>query len=229
MKVFAIGDLHLSETDDKPMGVFGPEWEGHDRKIIGNWRHVVGEDDIVLVVGDISWAMRLEDARADLATIGALPGRVVLLRGNHDYWWSAIGKVRAALPDRMWAIQNDCLVLDDVVFAGSRGWMIPDDGSPEEDWKISRRELVRLEQSLTCARKEMRAGRRLVTALHYPPILADAAPTGFTKLLEDFGADVCAYGHLHGEGADDAVEGNVRGVTYRMVACDAIDFTPVEL
>ena len=229
MKLFAISDLHLSEKDDKPMGVFGPEWEGHDRKIVENWRRVVGDDDVVLVVGDISWAMRLEDARADLAMIAALPGRVVFLRGNHDYWWSAIGKVRAALPEGMWAIQNDCLVFDDIVLAGSRGWIIPDDGSPEEDWKIYRRELVRLEQSLTCAREEAPAGRRLVAALHYPPILGHAEPTGFTKLLEEFGADVCVYGHLHGEGADAAADRNVRGVMYRLVACDAIDFTPLEI
>ena len=229
MKLFAISDLHLSERDDKPMGVFGPEWENHDRRIVENWRRVVGEDDIVLVVGDISWAMRREDARADLERIAALPGRAVLLRGNHDYWWSAVGKVRAALPEGMWAIQNDCLVLDDIVFAGSRGWLIPDDGSPEEDRKIYRRELARLEQSLACARKEMCAGRRLAAGLHYPPILGDAEPTGFTRLFEEFSADVCAYGHVHGEGGDEAFEGEVRGVTYRLVACDAIDFTPIEI
>ena len=229
MRLFAIADLHLSEVDEKPMGIFGPEWEDHADKVAGNWRRVVGGDDVVLVAGDISWAMKLEDARADLDLLAGLPGRAILLRGNHDYWWSGISKVRASLPEGMRAIQNDCVVLDDLVVAGSRGWLVANDGSSEDDWRLYRRELERLALSLACARKEAPTDARLVVGLHYPPMTATGEPTGFTELLESYAADICVFGHLHGETAADAAEGLIRGVEYRLVSCDAVNFTPVEL
>ncbi|MFH0965163.1 MAG: metallophosphoesterase [Planctomycetota bacterium] len=226
MKLFAIGDLHLSEAEEKPMGVFGEEWQDHDRKIVENWRRLVRDEDIVFVVGDISWAMRLEEARADLEIISALPGKKVVLRGNHDYWWGAISKVRQALGEGMWAIQNDCVAFEGIVLAGSRGWMIPHEESAEEDWTIYRREVERLKLSLEAAKRAGLVGRRLVVGLHYPPMVRREEPTGFTELLESYGAEVCVYGHLHGEAHGDAVVGEVRGVSYRMVSCDAVGFTP---
>ena len=229
MRLFAIADPHLGTAVDKPMDVFGPAWEGHDERLAGNWRRVVRDDDVVLVVGDISWAMTLADAQADLDRLGTLPGRIVLVRGNHDYWWSGIATVRAAIPANVHALQNDCFVADDVVIAGTRGWTIPNGKADERDRKIHLRELARLEMSLEAARRATRPGMRLVAGLHFPPMLADGAPTGFTELLERYGVAVCAYGHLHADAIADAVEGVVRGISYRLVSCNAVDFTPVAL
>ena len=125
MRVFALSDPHLSSVHPKPMDIFGDNWRQHDKQIADNWRQVVSDDDVVLVPGDISWAMRMQDALPDLELLGSLPGRKILLRGNHDYWWSSISKVRAMLPDGMFALQNDALVLGDFVFYGARGWRVP--------------------------------------------------------------------------------------------------------
>jgi hypothetical protein len=132
MSIFAIGDLHLPGGDDKPMQVFGAHWEGHWEKIRADWRARVTGEDAVLIPGDISWAMHLEDALPDLRAIGELPGRKILLRGNHDYWWGAISRVRDVLPPGMYALQNDALVLDGVAFCGSRGWTYPQNADGED-------------------------------------------------------------------------------------------------
>ena len=134
MRLFAIADLHLPGGANKPMDVFGKHWEGHFEKICDSWRENVSGEDIVLLPGDLSWAMQLEEAMGDLARIGTLPGRKVLLRGNHDYWWGSIGKLRERLPGGMYAIQNDAVALDGLTVAGSRGWTHPD-GSDQEDKK----------------------------------------------------------------------------------------------
>ena len=125
MKIYAIGDLHLPGGDDKPMEVFGTHWEGHWQKIKQDWLEKVRYEDVVLIPGDISWAMQLEHAVEDLRAVGDLPGRKIILRGNHDYWWGSITRVREALPEGMYALQNDAIELDGVVFCGSRGWTIP--------------------------------------------------------------------------------------------------------
>lgn len=122
MRVFAIGDLHLPGGEDKPMNVFGDRWDEHFEKISADWKARVGEEDVVLIPGDISWAMQLEHAADDLQAIGSLPGIKILLRGNHDYWWSTITRVRELLPPKMYALQNDAIRIGDYVFCGSRGW-----------------------------------------------------------------------------------------------------------
>ncbi|MBS7299823.1 MAG: metallophosphoesterase, partial [Eubacteriales bacterium] len=141
MIVYAIGDLHLPGGDDKPMAVFGAHWEGHWEKICQDWRARVTTQDVVLVPGDISWAMQLEHALDDLHAIAALPGRKILLRGNHDYWWSSLTRVREALPEGMYALQNDAMEMEGIVFAGSRGWTLPgSEAATGEDLKIYQRE-----------------------------------------------------------------------------------------
>ena len=152
MAVWAISDLHLP-AHQKPMDVFGPHWQNHFERIREDWLERVSGEDVVLLPGDLSWAMHLEEALEDLSRIGALPGRKILLRGNHDYWWSSIGRVRRALPEGCYAIQNDSLFMDGLLFAGSRGWQIP--AEPEgdsDDARIYRRERQRLEMSLASAR-----------------------------------------------------------------------------
>jgi len=148
MRLFAIGDLHLPGGDDKPMDVFGGQWEDHFLRISQDWRGRVGETDVVLIPGDISWAMQLRDAVADLTAIGALPGRKVLVKGNHDYWWNGVTQVRSALPEGMSVLQHSAIDLEEAVVCGTRGWTIPtkDAPLPPEEWKIYQRELLRLNQ-----------------------------------------------------------------------------------
>ena len=230
MRLFAIGDLHLSGGDDKPMDVFGPQWDGHFLRISENWRRLVTPEDTVLIPGDISWAMQLEDARADLASIGELPGRKVLTRGNHDFWWSAISRVRAALPPAMLALQQSAADLGPCVVCGTRGWQFPTGEAPlsAQDEKVYRRELVRLELALKEAR--LLAGERpMVVMLHFPPLLREIPDTAFTALLEQYGAHTVVYGHLHGPGIAVGFDGEHRGVRYRLVSCDSIGFCPREI
>jgi uncharacterized protein len=231
MAIFGISDLHLSFSTDKPMHVFGEHWRGHDEKMAAAWDAMIGPDDVVLCPGDLSWAMTLPEAEKDLAWIAARTGRMkVLTRGNHDYWWSAIGKVRKALPASLVALQNDAVDLGDVVVCGSRLWACPGalDFGPDDE-KIYLREIGRLRASLEAGQR-MAAGRTLVAAIHYPPFSADRRDTEFSKLLEEFRVALCVYGHLHGKRAHrTAFEGERGGVHYRLIACDRLEFAPVKV
>ncbi len=228
MRVFAIADLHLSFTAPKPMTVFGPNWAGHPEAIFEQWREVVGEDDLVLLPGDLSWAMRLPEALQDLARVAALPGRKVLLRGNHDYWWPAIGKLRAALPPGMLAVQNDALRLGDLVVSGTRGWVTPGpDSFTDEDRRIYDRELERLKLSLETAGK-LGAGTPGVThilMLHYPPTGPHFAATGFTDLIARYRPDRVVYGHLHGVPVSRSLQ-HWGDIPTDLVAADGLHFRP---
>ena len=222
MAVFAISDLHLPART-KPMDVFGEHWKNHFERICQDWRMRVCAGDIVLLPGDLSWAMRLEEAGEDLAAIAALPGTKILLRGNHDYWWSSIGRVRRALADGMFALQNDSVLLGGRLYAGSRGWNIPATNAPEDDddARIYVRERLRLEMSLKNARA--RDGSAPITVMmHFPPLTEDAP--GFSDILEAYGVEDCVYGHLHGASIHGAVRGERRGVRYHQVSCDGLGF-----
>ncbi|HLS90244.1 MAG TPA: metallophosphoesterase [Limnochordia bacterium] len=228
MKIFAIGDLHLPGGQEKPMDIFGANWANHGERIAQGWRERVSPGDIVLLPGDLSWAMTLEEAADDLAYLGSLPGEVILIRGNHDYWWSAIGKVRKALPPGVHALQNDYYALGKLAICGTRGWLLPGtEGFGPHDEKVYRREVERLRLSLEAA---VKAGLKpAIAMMHYPPAPRTQAPTGFTELLEAYGVQLCVYGHLHGEAQNGALSGTVRGVHYRLVACDAIGFAPLRV
>lgn len=220
MAVYAIGDLHLP-AKQKPMDIFGDHWKDHFQRICEDWRGRVEPGDVVLLPGDISWAMRLEEALDDLAAIGELPGTKLLLRGNHDYWWSSIGRVRRALPVGMYALQNDSLCLGGRLYAGTRGWTLPGPELDEDGLRIYNRERLRLEMSLKHARRT--GGDAPITAmLHYPPLTEDVP--GFSDLLEAYGVTDCVYGHLHGPAIYGAVRGERRGVRYHQVSCDGLGF-----
>jgi len=231
MRIFGLSDLHLSFSTDKPMDVFGEHWRGHADKMAAAWDAMVGADDVVLCPGDLSWAMKLEEAHKDLAWIGARPGRLkVLTRGNHDYWWSAIGKVRQALPAGVVALQNDAYDLGDVVVCGSRLWTCPGalDWDAHDD-KIYLREVERLKLSLE-AGKKLAAGRPLIAAIHYPPFDRNQNDTAYSRLLAEAGVVVCVYGHLHGRRAHKtAFEGERDGVRYHLIACDRLEFAPTQV
>jgi len=224
--IFAIGDLHLPGGDMKPMDVFGAHWENHFERISEDWRARVAPEDTVLIPGDISWAMQLEAALEDLRRIALLPGRKIILRGNHDYWWSSLTQLRCSLPVSMYALQNDALDGGDAVFCGTRGWAIPGSANTTaQDEKLYRREAMRLEMSLKEAQR-MAQGKPIVAMMHYPPLLPENARTGtaFTALLSQYGESRCVYGHLHGPSVQRGYSGVYEGVRYDLVSCDALGF-----
>lgn len=233
MRIFAIGDLHLPGGDKKPMDVFGAHWENHFERISQDWRERVTPEDIVLIPGDISWAMQLEPALEDLRRISQLPGRKLILRGNHDFWWSSLTQLRCNLPENMHALQNDAYDAGEVVFCGSRGWTLPQAGNTEaargqaasQDEKIYRREAMRLEMSLKAARR-LAGDRPVFAMMHYPPLLPEYARGGteFTRLLTEYGVARCVYGHLHGPSVQRGYNGLYNGVQYDLVSCDALGF-----
>lgn len=229
MSIFAIGDLHLPGHAQKPMNVFGSHWDRHFETISRHWNSLVAPEDVVLIPGDISWAMQLEDALDDLRAIAELPGHKLLLRGNHDYWWSSLGKLRASLPDGMQVIQNDAALIGGHVFCGTRGWVFPTAQQPlsQQDEKIFQRELMRLRMSLDQAMAL--SGDDLTVMLHFPPLFADGIGTAFTDILEAYPVARVVYGHLHGAGVKIAFEGERRGIRYRLVSCDALGFCPIQI
>jgi len=223
-KVYAISDPHLSANADKPMDIFGPNWDNHWQKIKEDWVKHVKEDDLVLVPGDISWAMYLEEAKDDLNAIGALPGKKVILRGNHDYWWKSISAVRSILPEDMFAVQNDVVRFDDVLVCGTRGWTVPEyKHKTAEDEKIFKREVLRLELSLKNMQAERKEGDFVIAITHYPPINARRAVSEFALLFEQYKVDAVVYGHLHGSDSRTELYFERNGIKYYLTSCDLVD------
>lgn len=224
MKFYAISDLHISTNTNKPMDIFGGNWVGYLEKIKYDWKEKVSDDDVVLIGGDISWAMNIDDAVKDISTFSELKGLKVLIKGNHDYWWSGIGKVRDALPKNFYALQNDSMKIGNVVICGSRCWSVP--GSPdfnEQDMKIYLRETERLKLSLKSAANLRQEGDKLLALVHYPPFNVKRENSEFTEIFESYKVDVVVYGHLHGKNvrADKLVEKN--GVRYYLTSCDQVE------
>jgi len=211
------------------MDVFGGEWENHIEKIREGWNRVVDDGDLVIVAGDISWAMHLDEALSDLNLLDALKGTKLLLRGNHDYWWSSISKVRAVLPPSILALQNDSFTWQETVICGTRGWICPgEEGFTDNgDEKVYLREVQRLQLSLDHAVKS--GCKRIIAAMHYPPYNRNNQESDFTKLLEEYNVEICVFGHIHDQGRDYIFQGLKNGVQYCFVAADGINFTPVRL
>lgn len=224
MHIYAIGDLHLSgEPASKPMEVFGEHWRNHKEKVAANWQNTVTAQDTVIVCGDISWAMTLEEAAQDLDWLAQLPGRKLLLRGNHDYWWSSLTRLREALPEGMYALQNDAMTLEGITFCGSRGWTCPQSAGDTENERLYARELLRLRMSLECARKRSPDGP-VVALTHFPPLGEGGVRTRVSDLMAEFHVNDVVYGHLHGASIKTAYSGQVDGVRYHYVACDGLGF-----
>lgn len=224
MKIYAISDFHISTNTDKPMDVFGASWVGYLDKIKEDWQKKVSAEDTVLIAGDISWAMNIEDAKPDLDYFKDLNGKKIFIKGNHDFWWSGIGKVRDVMPENCFALQNDSMKFGDVVICGSRGWAVP--GSPdfdEKDRKIYLRETERFKLSLKSAEKLLQEGDKLIAMIHYPPFNVKRENSAFTDIFEAFHVHSVVYGHLHGKNvrADKLVVKN--GVRYYLTSCDMAD------
>lgn len=224
MKVFAVSDPHLSFTAEKPMSIFGAVWENHWEAIAADWLEKVGEDDIVLLPGDISWGMTTDEARKDLETIGAMPGKKIYVKGNHDYWWGSLSKIRGILPEGSYCIQNDALKFGKFIFCGSRGWSVPEIGvkpNPNDE-KLLRREQLRLELSLKAAEKlatgdpqEIKIGM-----MHFPPFDSRMSSTPFTDLFAKYGVKKVVYGHLHGPKCRAELRSIKNDVEYYLTSCD---------
>ena len=227
MALYAIGDLHLSLANDKPMDVFGEKWHDHAEKLKNGFAGL-GEEDVTVLCGDLSWAMSLEEAREDFRFIHALPGKKIILKGNHDYWWSTAAKARRVFEangiDSLEILNNNCLLYGDYALCGTRGWFYEEETGGEHDKKIMRREILRLEASLNAAGE-----REKLVFLHYPPIYQKYECPEILELLEKHRVKLCCYGHIHGKGIYAAFNG-WRGCTeFHLVSADAVDFKPVKL
>lgn len=226
MRVFAIADLHLSAANPKPMTIFGEQWAGHPEAIWEWWRHDIREEDVVLLPGDLSWAMHLPEALVDLRGLSELPGKKVLLRGNHDYWWPTAKKLREALPSDQCALVNDAVRIENVVIAGTRGWLTPG-YTPlnDENSRLLSREVERLKLSVKAAQKILQPGDHFLMMLHYPPLTAPYMPNPLSLVIEEAAPDLLVYGHLHGIAPERAVS-SVGTVPAVLVAADALRFRP---
>ncbi|HEX9639547.1 MAG TPA: metallophosphoesterase [Acidobacteriota bacterium] len=224
MALFAIGDLHLSQGA-KPMDIFGAHWSDHENHLARHWRDRVGPDDTVLLLGDISWAVKLPQAAPHLEFIAALPGQKLMIKGNHDYWWSSRRKVESVLPPSLALIEHDSRIVEGIGLVGTRGWLCPGaEGFGERDQKTYDREVGRLAQAFEHLSD---FEGPVIALLHFPPVNEHHEPSGFTAILEQHGACLCLYGHLHATvGWECRLEGERAGVEYRLVSSDWLDFRP---
>ncbi len=224
MKVFAISDLHLSVNSAKPMDIFGPVWNGYLDKVFSDWKEKVGEEDIVLLAGDFSWAMKLDNAKADFDLLKSLPGKKIIIRGNHDFWWSAISKVRNSLPHDFYAIQNDALKFNNVVICGTRGWIIPETNKTlsDEDNIIYQREIIRLEMTLKNGSNLRKDGDKLICMIHFPPVNTNLDDSAFSLLFEKYKVDYVIFGHIHSKNRYSN-HFNKNGIDYYLTSTDQVD------
>ena len=224
MSIYAISDLHLSLSGRKPMDIFGDAWRDHAQRIAENWDSIVGPDDTVLLAGDHSWALRFEEAKPDLDYIAARPGRKILIRGNHDYWWrrEATTRMQRQLSESITLLHGHALVVENIGVTGTRGWRIELEEDPDAgDSKVMTRELAYLERGL----KEIPPTvSKKIVMLHYPPFDADLEPNAFAGVLKAYGVDILIYGHIH---TGVYLQGNTNGIDYRLVSADHVGMRPV--
>lgn len=222
MALFAIADLHLG----RDMAMFGPAWQNHRDKLAANWSAVVRPGDTALILGDISWGMRLEEALPDLQFIKSLLGSKRLLKGNHDYWWQTERKMKAAILDSDLALLKSELI-EGIGVCGTRGWLLPQHPlyNEETDARVYRREILRLEMALDAVTRLGRAKPPLVM-MHFPPAYRDET-SDFIKIMQSYGVSHCYYGHLHGPDQERALVGEAWGINFHLVAADYVNFTPV--
>lgn len=251
MRIWAIADLHLSfGVENKSMDFFGPDWAGHAEKIAQNWRALIHSEDLVLIPGDISWALKTEDALPDLQWIDRLPGTKVILKGNHDFWWGSLSKITPILPASIHLIQNNAFLWNGVAIGGARLWdtkeysfgkfidfkenprqkvkAAPDASKIEADEKLFERELQRLELSLS----QLDPNAKIRIAMtHYPPIGSDLAPSRASAILEKHNIQICTFGHLHNikKGTKLFVKKDPKdsGIRYLLTSCDYLEFIPI--
>ncbi len=232
MKVYALSDLHLSFMVNKPMDVFGEHWDNYEERVKENVNNILTSDDILLIAGDISWAMNMPETQKDFEYIASLNGKKIIIRGNHDYWWKSITRIREVLPQNVYALQNDAIKIGSYVICGTRGWVVPERGKTlgAEDQKIFDRELIRLELALIDARAKAEPGDEIICMLHYPPFNSELEESQFTNLIDRYSASKVVYGHLHGYTKISPTEPvEINGVKYYLTSCDKLRCVPKEI
>lgn len=228
MALYAIGDLHLSLTTNKPMEVFGSAWENHTERLMAAFSKL-SENDLTVICGDISWGMNIEEAKEDFLFIDSLPGQKIILKGNHDYWWTTATKAKKFFAENrittLDILNNNCFFYgENAAICGTRGWFYEEETGSEHDKKIMNRELGRLETSL-----KMAGEKKKYVFLHYPPKYGSYVCEEIIELFEKYGVIMCCSGHIHGRSLHNAFEGNFRGVSHRLVSADHLKFTPLKV
>ena len=234
MSIYVIGDLHLSFKENKPMSIFGDNWEGHEEKIKNNWIENVKEEDLVILPGDFSWATYLKDTDMDFEYLNKLPGKKLLLKGNHDYWWTTVTSMRNFLKENDFEnidfIYNNSYEFEDKIIVGTRGWSQTED---VEDKRLSKREALRLELSIQDGINTYGKDKEIVVFMHYPPItnanLTKNETNEFIQILQKYNIKRCFYGHLHGASIKEAVEGEHFGIDFKLVSADGLNFKLYEI
>lgn len=225
MALYAIGDLHLSLSVQKPMDVFGGAWMGYMEKL-KEGLSVIGPDDTTILLGDLTWGMDMEQARADFAWINAIPGRKIILKGNHDYWWTTATKFYRFCQENgfseMYVLNNNCYFYNDYAICGTRGWFFEEERSSAHDEKVFKRELMRLEASLQAAGDKLK-----YCFLHYPPRYRGYTCDEILELFRRYGVRACYYGHLHADSHKLAMEGLWDGVDFHLASADYLNFRPL--
>ncbi len=241
MAVYSLSDLHLSLGTDKPMDVFGKGWHNYMERICANWQNTVFSGDTVIIGGDTSWAMYLNECYADFKMLNSLNGTKIILKGNHDYWWDSINKMTNYAAENGFTtlkfLHNTAYIAENIGIFGTRGWLIPaSDNFKQSDRKIYERELVRLELSysylkkLCCDLNIDFSTIKPVAVLHYPPVLKDGTPDdGFAEFFEKNNIKNCIYGHLHADAALNSFNGTAKGTDYKLVSSDFLEFVPYKL
>ncbi len=226
MALFVIGDTHLSLSVNKPMDIFGG-WDNYMERLEKNWRALVTDNDTVIIPGDVSWAMSLEECKADFQFLNELPGKKILMKGNHDYWWTTKAKMDRFLEenhfDKLSILFNNSFEYENVVLCGTRGWILEQGQSADQ--KIIVREAGRLTLSLQDAEKRF-PGKEKLVFLHYPPVFGTEKNESILKVLHDFGVKRCWYGHIHSGGCRFALNGDYEGIDCRLISADFLKFTP---
>ena len=235
MAIYAIGDLHLSLNKEKPMDIFGGNWKNHEQKIKENWKNTVQDTDLVILPGDFSWEMHLKDMYNDFAYLNELPGKKLLLKGNHDYWWTTLAKMREFLQENKFEnidfVYNNSYLFEDKIIAGTRGWALND---TENSDKMNHREEERLKLSLQSGVDNF-GDKEIICIMHYPPIIEEnkndannqsknLKVSNYVQIMKEYNVKTCLYGHLHGESHKEAFEGIIEGINFKLVSSDYLDF-----
>ena len=224
MAIFTIGDMHLSFGESKPMDIFGENWTNHEEKIKQDWMSKVKEEDTVVHVGDFSWAMHLKDTIKDFEFLDSLSGKKILLKGNHEYWWTTVTNMKNFLKENNFKninfLQNNSYEIEDKVICGTRGWTLLEE-TTENSRKMIAREAQRLELSI---QDGLNKNKEIIVFMHYPPITKQNLNTEFMKILKKYDIKKCYYAHLHSKSIEDAVDGIVQGIEFKLVSADALDF-----
>lgn len=227
MALYTIGDLHLSLYKEKPMDIFGDNWRGHTEKLRASFSELKN-DDLTVLCGDLSWGMSLEETLPDFKFVDALPGKKLILKGNHDYWWTTAAKTKRFFAEQgittIDILHNNAFFWGDYAICGTRGWFYEEEKGGEHDAKIMRREIMRLEASLKAAGEKTK-----IVFLHYPPIYGNYRCEEILALLKEHRVPLCYYGHIHGKGCSWAFNGCHDGTQFKLVSADFVNFTPVRI